>query len=128
MANAPNLPSANQAPAGVDQSDWEKWFGDLLHGINPGGVFSGGPPAGNAPSGQGATIPQSLTDPAVQAGQKAIPPGGGLLSQEFWHRIILDLEVYGFLFLLVGIGLYGLFAPQINVAVQKAGKAAALAA
>ena len=106
-------------------SDWEQKFGDILHGINPGGVFSGGPPAGNAPAGQGATVPRSQADPAVQAGLKAAETaGGGMLSADFWHRILLDLEVYGFLFLLVGIGLYGLFAPQVNVAVQKAAKAA----
>ena len=119
----PVLPPAGDVGA---PSDWEQKFGQILHGFNPGGVFSGGPPAGNAPAGQGATVEPSQADPAVQAGIKAAQSvtGGGPLSADFWHRLLLDVEVYGFLFLLVGIGLYGLFAPQVTVAVQKAAKAA----
>jgi hypothetical protein len=118
LGTVPIAPTpANPAgpPIGPPPADWEQEINSLLHGINPGGAFSGGPPAGNAPAGQGATVPRDQVDTAGS---------GSVFGADFWHRMLLDVEVYGFLFLLVGIGLYGLFAPQIQTTIKAASKAA----
>lgn len=107
MAEAPPALPSNLV------SDWAKQYGEMIGGM------IGGPAVGAAAASgaAGAAIGQ-------QAAEESKAAGGGPLSADFWHRILLDVEVYGFLFLLVGIALYGLFAPQVNVAVQKAAKAA----
>lgn len=127
----PDLPavpsSANPTDPGVavgapTGSAWEDWFNRVLHGINPGGLFSGGPPAGSVtttPSGDVAASPG-----AAAAGQTA-PGPTSKAAPPVWAAIVQDIEVYGFLMLLVAIGLYGLFAPQINTVVRTAAATAA---
>jgi len=121
MANPPVLPPATTgAPGGPAPADWENWFGGILHGFNPGGAFSQGPPAETRVGPGGAAAPAATGKPDPQQA----PGTPGPLSGEFWQRLLLDVEVYGFLLLLVAIGLYGLFAPQVNTIVQTAAKAA----
>ena len=104
MANPPVLPRADPGIA-VPPSDWEDWFGGILHGKNP---------------GQQKSTTERIGEKAVSATEP-----GGLLTGDFWHRLLLDVEVYGFLILLAATGLYGLFAPGVNVVVKEAAEAVA---
>lgn len=101
-----------------------------------------GPPAGGtSASTRTSGLPQ-MDDPMfpglVDPKSGTLIPGtvapGGSISPFVaggWsgvlHTIMQEAEVYGFLFLLVAIGLYGLFAPQVNTVIKTAGKAAAAA-
>ena len=88
-------------------SDWAQHYSELFPGMSP-------PANAEKPAYTGP--PSVLLTPKEQA-------AGGEQASPWWDRLKSELEVYGFLFLLAGIGLYGLFAPQVNVAVQKAAKA-----
>src|SRR5690242_8065163 len=119
MANPPSLPPATSgAPGGPNPSEWENWFGGLLHGINPGGAFDHGP---GVPQSPRSKSPEATGHPDARQAPGTPSP----LSGDFWQRLLLDVEVYGFLILLAGVGLYGLFAPQVNTVVQTAAATAA---
>lgn len=99
----------------------------------PGPPASTPPLAGHPFGALGAILgaPDAAPPAASQAPAGAADTGGSLFSVAGWqnllHGLLQDAEVYGFLFLLVGVGLYGLFAPQVNTVIQTAGKAAAVA-
>lgn len=103
----------------------EDWLGSLLHDFNPGGIFAAGPPASlpvpRSAGGTGADEPAKTGVPSPQKAPPA-PVVAGLLSGVI-PSLLSEVEVYGFLLLLAAIGLYGLFAPQVNLVVQRTGKA-----
>jgi hypothetical protein len=118
MADTPPVlptapPGGPGAPAG-----WENTLDAILHGLNPG--RSPAPVAAPSASGAGSAGP-----PLVGFSPEAERSERSTFTLDFWERLKQDLEVYGFLFLLVGIGLYGLFAPQVNTVVQTAAAVAA---
>lgn len=74
-----------------------------------------GPEPGSAPSDTTSVLP----------GGSGSCTGLGALAPSCWLQ---GFEVYGFLLLLVGVGLYGLFAPSVNVTVARGIKTAGAAA
>lgn len=107
--------------------DWKTLFGGLL----PGSVGGAAPKVGTPGIAPGKVewdtvfrdlLPGSVGGAAAQKGQEAVKNAtpGGPLTAEFWQHLLADVQVYGFLMLLVAIALYGLFAPQINTAVEGA--------
>lgn len=89
-------------------SDWQQHFAELFPGAAP--PTTTAPPAYSGP-------PSLVLTPREQA-------AGGEQSSPWWEALLHDVEVYGFLLLLAGIGLYGLFAPQINTVVTAGPRAA----
>jgi hypothetical protein len=98
-------------PAGTvgTPADWQQHFAELFPGVAP--------PAAAAPPASYSGPPSLVLTPKEQA-------AGGEPSSPFWEGLLRDIEVYGFLLLLAAIGLYGLFAPQVNTVVQTGFKAA----
>lgn len=106
----------------------KRWMNPEHVQITPGGAVIPGPGLTPAPAGGGTPIGNTAgglgTAEAIdKTGKAATEAAGVLTGAEFWHRMLLDVEVYGFLFLLIGIGLYGMLAPQMTAIVQTARKA-----
>lgn len=128
-------PSPNPATTGAGGGLGGSTIGSSSGSIvGPGGTagLTGAPGATSSPT-TGTTIPPTLPNVGGVGGPVTIgapiPPGApcqGLaaLAPSCWLQ---GLEVYGFLLLLVALGLYGLLAPQANVLLQRAGKAAGAA-